>query len=154
MAESTENRIRCALTTMLNDVDKLHLRQLQGEMHACAAKCCEDRVSSVDLVHACIQGCNENLEKAQKVVQNEIFHLQKRFQSCVVRCNNEVKGRISSHPIDQQIKSYETDFEDCIEKCIDSNIALIPFIMKKMKDVLANKPSAGLKEKQMVKSLQ
>ena len=140
MTQNAENRIECALTTMINDADKIHLRKLQAEMHKCAAKCCENKECSIELVHACIEVCSQNLKRAQKVVQSEIIHFQKRLQECVFTCNNDVKKNIEKQPIDLQIKAYESGFDNCVEKCVDTNIALIPFKMKKMKEILAKKP--------------
>lgn len=56
-------------------------------MHLCAAKCCEDRHSSIDLVQGCVERCSGPMTKAQRYVHTEVEEFQGRLQRCVmVRC--------------------------------------------------------------------
>lgn len=38
-------------------------------MHRCAAKCCEDKESSLSSVQSCVERCSGPLNKAQQYVQ-------------------------------------------------------------------------------------
>ena len=48
----------------------------QGDMHRCAARCCDDPSSSIDKVHGCIEQCSIPLQKAQHFVQTQMSDIQ------------------------------------------------------------------------------
>lgn len=56
----------------------------QADMHNCAAKCCEDKLSSIDSVQGCIERCSTPLNKAQRYVHTELEGFQGRLQRCVM----------------------------------------------------------------------
>lgn len=76
MVEEQRTRVEEAMTNMVNEVDKLHLRTMQADMHRCAAKCCENNNLSIERVHQCVENCSVSLNNAQKYVQGEFEHLQ------------------------------------------------------------------------------
>lgn len=53
-------------------------------MHLCAAKCCEDKYSSIDTVQGCVDRCSTPLNKSQRYVQTELEGFQGRLQRCVM----------------------------------------------------------------------
>lgn len=53
-------------------------------MHLCAAKCCEDKKSSIDSVQGCVERCSTPLNKAQRYVHMELEGFQGRLQRCVM----------------------------------------------------------------------
>lgn len=57
---------------------------LQGEMHLCAAKCCDDKNGSIDSVQNCIERCSAPVNRAQQYVQKELSEYQGRLQRCVM----------------------------------------------------------------------
>lgn len=101
MIQQQRQRIESAVTEMIDDMDKTHLRkmqvgsihhkrnpttssQLQNEMHLCAAKCCQDGTSSVDSVQRCVDRCSAPMTRAQNYVQHELGEFQGRLQRCVM----------------------------------------------------------------------
>ncbi|KAJ9579627.1 hypothetical protein L9F63_004706 [Diploptera punctata] len=136
MVEEQKARVEEAMTKMVNDVDKLYLRKMQADMHRCAASCCENNDLSVERVHQCVENCSLHLNNAQKYVHGEFEHFQNRLQRCVMQCNDEIRDKMGPKPTDAEVNRYSLDFERCAVKCVDSHIALLPTIMKKMKEVL------------------
>lgn len=57
---------------------------VQGEMHLCAAKCCDDKNGSIDTVQGCIERCSAPVNRAQQYVQKELGEYQGRLQRCVM----------------------------------------------------------------------
>lgn len=53
-------------------------------MHLCAAKCCQDKMSSIDSVQGCVERCSTPLNKAQRYVHTELEAFQGRLQRCVM----------------------------------------------------------------------
>ena len=53
-------------------------------MHKCAAKCCDDKFSSIDTVQGCIERCSAPLNQAQQFVHTELEGFQGRLQRCVM----------------------------------------------------------------------
>lgn len=66
---------------MLSFISK---KKKKGEMHLCAAKCCEDKNGSIDTVQGCIERCSAPVNRAQQYVQKELGEYQGRLQRCVM----------------------------------------------------------------------
>lgn len=70
-------------------------------MHLCAAKCCDDRQSSIDTVQGCVERCSGSVTKAQRFVHTEVEEFQGRLQRCVMvsaQClSNQIKHIYSKH---------------------------------------------------------
>lgn len=111
MIQQQRQKIEAAVTEMIDDMDKTHLRKMQvsgvrfrgypetdllitkfqNEMHLCAAKCCQDGTSSVDSVQRCVDRCSAPMTRAQNYVQHELGEFQGRLQRCVmvsIHCTN------------------------------------------------------------------
>lgn len=56
----------------------------QGDMHLCAAKCCDDKNASMDNVQGCIERCSAPVNRAQQYLQKELGEYQGRLQRCVM----------------------------------------------------------------------
>ncbi|XP_068622072.1 protein FAM136A isoform X1 [Battus philenor] len=138
MVEAQKYRIEQEMTKMVNELDKSYLRKMQGDMHRCAAKCCDDTQTSLERVHGCIDNCTTALNNANNYVQGEINHFQNRLQRCVMDCNDSARDRLGPDPSQETIDKCTIDFEKCAVKCVDKHMSLIPSMMKTMKSVLAS----------------
>ncbi|KAH8348857.1 hypothetical protein KR084_012006 [Drosophila pseudotakahashii] len=162
MIQQQRQRIEAAVTEMIDDMDKTHLRKMQvsgllsgeisemyllfflsqNEMHLCAAKCCQDGTSSVDSVQRCVDRCSTPMTRAQNYVQHELGEFQGRLQRCVMQCNDDVKVKMPPNPNEDQIAKYTDQFERCAIQCVDKHVGLIPGMMKTMKAVLSKGPES------------
>ncbi|XP_022817070.1 protein FAM136A [Spodoptera litura] len=138
MVEAQKFRIEQEMTNLVNELDKSYLRKMQGDMHRCAAKCCDDPQTSLERVHGCIENCTSSLNQANNYVQGEINHLQNRLQRCVMDCNDHARDRLGPDPSQETIDKCTIEFEKCAVKCVDKHIAIIPSMLKTMKAVLAS----------------
>nr|XP_032525110.1 protein FAM136A-like [Danaus plexippus plexippus] len=117
MVEAQKYRIEQEMTNLVNELDRSYLRKMQGDMHRCAANCCDDQQSSLERVHGCIEKCTTPLNQA----------------------NNYVQVSRPGYPFYMfQIDKATIQFENCAVKCVDKHIGLIPGMMKAMKKVLAS----------------
>jgi hypothetical protein len=57
------------LRNMLNEVDRVHLRALERDMHLCASRCCESQTATIDDVQDCVRECQAPAIRAGKFVQ-------------------------------------------------------------------------------------
>nr|CAD7264870.1 unnamed protein product [Timema shepardi]CAD7440260.1 unnamed protein product [Timema bartmani] len=137
MVEEQKERVETAMQKLVNDVDKIYLRKLQGDMHRCAAKCCDNNDLTVEKVHQCVERCSISLHQAQNFVQVEIDHMHNRLQRCVMQCNDEIKDKMGPNPNENEVMRYTQMFEKCTVKCVDTHIDLIPNLLARMKQVLA-----------------
>ncbi|XP_065367946.1 protein FAM136A-like [Calliphora vicina] len=142
MIQQQRQRIEQAVTEMIDDMDKTHLRKMQTDMHLCAAKCCQDTSASVDSVQRCVDRCSQPLTRAQNYVQHELGEFQGRLQRCVMQCNDDIKVKMPANPKEDDIAKFTDQFERCAIKCVDKHVGLIPTMMKTMKSVLAKGPEA------------
>lgn len=134
-----QKRIEDATKRLVHEIDAEYLRRMQAVMHRCAARCCEDKTSSMESVHRCIQNCSVPLTEAQNYVQEEFSSCQNRLQRCVLECNDTIKDKMGASPSETEVKKYNLEFENCAIKCVDKHVEVLPSMMKRMKDVLSKK---------------
>lgn len=98
---------------MLNEVDRVHLRSLERDMHLCASKCCESQTATIDDVQDCVRECQTPAIKAGKFVQVGTLSKQKssmftsnisfqdeveRFHGflsrCILQCQDDIKDKV------------------------------------------------------------
>lgn len=86
ISEDQQSRIKEAVTEMIHEVYKTHLRKMQSNMHLCAVNCCDDlvRQPSLDSVQSCIEDCTIPLMRAQDYMQHELGIFQTKLQNCVL----------------------------------------------------------------------
>ncbi|XP_017776548.1 PREDICTED: protein FAM136A-like [Nicrophorus vespilloides] len=137
MVEQQRQRVEQEMTKLVDELDKQYLRQMQADMHRCAAKCCDDKSVSLERVQQCVEHCSGPLNKSQGYVQSELEGLQNRLQRCVMECNDDIKLKMGPNPSESEVNRYSLMFENCAVKCVDKHVELIPSVMKAMKTVLA-----------------
>ncbi|KAF0308304.1 Protein FAM136A [Amphibalanus amphitrite] len=136
MAEAAQERVQTSMTSMVDDIDKSYLRKMQGDMHRCAARCCDDPSSSIDKVHGCIEQCSIPLQKAQHFVQTQMSDIQERLQRCVMQCQDKIKDKVGPNTTEAEVQGYKVEFEECAVKCVDDSIATFPNHARRIKDHL------------------
>ncbi|CAB0035429.1 unnamed protein product [Trichogramma brassicae] len=139
MVEEQRKRVEEQMTKIVEDIDRTHLRKMQADMHRCAATCCDDKTSSIQRVHNCVENCSIPLNQAQQYVQGEFERVQNRLQRCVMECNDKIKDQMGPNPTQSQVNQYSTEFEKCATKCVDTYCDLLPQLEKTMKSFLASK---------------
>ncbi|XP_077298988.1 protein FAM136A-like [Arctopsyche grandis] len=140
MVEQQKRRLEHLMSELVDDLDRSHLRKMQGDMHRCAARCCDNTSYSLDKTHACIENCSTPLNNANNYVQSELTHLQNRLQRCVMQCNDEIREIMEINPTQQQADRYTAKFEDCAVKCVDKHVDSMPKLLQTMKSVLMKGP--------------
>lgn len=137
MAELASARVKEAINSMLENIDKSCLRKMQGDMHRCAAKCCDQTNTSMEDVHKCIETCGKPVSNAQTYLQNELTNYQDRIQRCVMQCQDNIRDKLSPNTTEAEVGGYKKDFEACVVKCADTHIALIPAMLGRIKEMLS-----------------
>ncbi|BES92358.1 Eukaryotic protein of unknown function (DUF842) [Nesidiocoris tenuis] len=139
MVDAQARKAEDAMKKIIDEIDQQHLRKIQANMHRCAARCCDSTTDSMEQVQNCVQQCSVTLKQAEAIVQNEFTSTQNRFQRCVMECNDAVKDRMGPSPSESEMPKYQSEFENCASKCVDKHVALLPTMMKRMKELLASK---------------
>jgi len=134
MAEAAQSRVQNAMKDFINQVDRTKLRNLEREMHLCAANCCTDQVSNIDEVHRCVERCQAPTQRAQQYVQSELQHFQDSLSRCVLSCQDEVKDKVGPNTPEAEITKYRKNFETCAISCCDKNIEKLPSLLIKIKE--------------------
>ncbi|KAF8774737.1 protein FAM136A-like [Argiope bruennichi] len=139
MAELASARVKEAINSLLEDIDRSCMRNMQGDMHRCAAKCCDNRSLSMEETHQCIESCSKTITEAQNFLQNELTNYQDRIQRCVMQCQDSIRDKVTPSTTEAEVSAFKKDFESCVVKCADTHIALIPSMLKRIKEVLQSK---------------
>ena len=53
-------------------------------------------------------------------------------------CNDKIRDKVTSTTNDDDMFRFRGQMEECIVKCGEDHIALVPEMMKRLKDVLEN----------------
>lgn len=136
MAEAAQARVQEAVNNLVDELDKSKLRKLQGDMHRCAAACCDRGDSTLEQVHRCIEDCSSRVSSAQNVIQSELNNFQERLQRCVLQCQDKVRDQILPTTTENQAKAFRGDYERCVVQCADDHVDLVPGLLKRMKDTV------------------
>lgn len=56
-----------------------------------------------------------------------------------MQCQDEIRDRITPTSTEVEVGTFKKDFEQCVVKCADSHIDLIPSMLKRIKTVLLQK---------------
>ncbi|XP_078034976.1 protein FAM136A [Augochlora pura] len=139
MVEEQRRRVEEHMSKMVEQIDKSYIRKMQGDMHRCAATCCDNETYSMQKVHHCVENCSTSLNKAQHYIQGEFERVQNRLQRCVMDCNDKIKDQMGPHPTQSDVDRYSDEFDKCATKCVDSYLDMLPTLEKTMKKVLASK---------------
>ncbi|XP_012275447.1 protein FAM136A isoform X2 [Orussus abietinus] len=111
----------------------------QGDMHRCAAKCCDNETYSSQKVRSCVDNCSTSLNQAHEYMQAEFERTQNRLQRCIMECNDNIRDKMGSSPAQNEVNTYVDDFERCATKCVDNYCGLLPSLESNMKKVLASR---------------
>ncbi|XP_055980110.1 protein FAM136A-like [Sorex fumeus] len=95
----------------------------------CSASCCGDTQ-----VHRCIERCHALLAQAQALAMGELEKFQDCLAQYTMHCNDKVKDSLDAGSKELQVKRR---LENCVTKCVDDHIHLIPTMTKKMKESLS-----------------
>uniref|UniRef100_A0A670J274 Protein FAM136A n=2 Tax=Podarcis muralis TaxID=64176 RepID=A0A670J274_PODMU len=131
MAEAQQLRVQEAIDGMVQGLERENIRKMQGIMFRCSATCCENNKASMQQVHQCIERCHAPLAQAQAVVTQELERFQDRLARCTMHCNDQAKDSLDSGSKEKQIK---LQLDNCVTKCVDDHMHLIPSMTKKMKE--------------------
>uniref|UniRef100_A0A8C5SH67 Protein FAM136A n=1 Tax=Laticauda laticaudata TaxID=8630 RepID=A0A8C5SH67_LATLA len=134
MAEAQQLRVQEAIDGMVQGLEREHIRKMQGLMFRCSAACCENPQASMQQVHQCIERCHAPLAQAQALVTQELERFQGRLSRCTMHCNDKAKDAAEAGSQEPQVKR---QLENCVMKCVDEHVRLIPSMTKKMKESLA-----------------
>ncbi|XP_033251677.1 protein FAM136A-like [Drosophila miranda] len=140
MVEQQRKRLEVALSDMIEDMYRTHLRRMQSKMHRCAARCCDDEHGTLESVQNCIEKCAGPLMDAQDYLQHELGQFQNRLQNCVKDCNSDVRSRLPNNPNDKDMSRSQHLFEHCTGNCVDKYINLLPGLLKSIRQTLDRGP--------------
>ncbi|KAH8277581.1 hypothetical protein KR018_001684 [Drosophila ironensis] len=156
MVEQQKKRLENAISDMIEDMYRTHLRRMQvsevagsqialrikhvpipkSKMHVCAARCCDDEKGTLESVQNCIEKCAAPLMDAQDYLQHELGQFQNRLQSCVRDCNTDARSSLPRNPNDSDMSRSQHLFENCTGNCVEKHINLLPGLLKSIKQTL------------------
>ncbi|KAM3926080.1 protein FAM136A [Leptodactylus fuscus] len=134
MAEEYQNRLQNAVDTMVKSLERENIRKMQKKMFGCSAECCDNDKASMQQVHNCIERCHAPLAQAQSLVTSELERFQDRLGRCTMHCNDVAKDSLDSGSKESAARA---QLENCVMKCAEDHMNLIPSMTKKLKDALA-----------------
>jgi len=132
-AMEAQKRVQDEMGSVINEIDKSHLRRIQRQMHECAAKCCASETASLEDTHSCIERCSGTVHKAQNYVQNEVGGFQERLQRCVLDCQDKSRDKLTANASDGEIERLKNEFEVCAVHCVNENLTVLPALLKRMR---------------------
>ncbi|KAJ1091573.1 hypothetical protein NDU88_004692 [Pleurodeles waltl] len=132
--EEQQLRLQKAVDAMVEGLERENIRVMQGKMFRCSAECCETQGASMKQVHQCIERCHTPMGHAQSTVTGELERFQNRLARCTMNCNDKAKDALDSGGKEPQVK---LQLENCVSRCADEHMNLIPSMTRKLKESLA-----------------
>lgn len=137
MVDKQKTLLENALSNVLEDLDKSHLRHLQAEMHKCAAKCCENTAVSIEQNYRCVEKCAVKSEQAEEYVVTQFISFLAQLQKCADKCNDDVKSKMGAKVSEGKYSKFKSEIDNCLVVCVEKHIAILPNFVKHVKDELA-----------------
>ncbi|XP_014672247.1 PREDICTED: protein FAM136A-like [Priapulus caudatus] len=136
MADAAQARVQSAMTKMFEDLDRSHLRNMQGDMYRCSTACCDDKGRNMDQVQKCVDRCSKPIYQAQNFIQGEIQNYQDRLQRCALKCQDDTRDQVTPSTSEAEMARLKDKMEGCVVRCADEHIQLVPALMKRIQEVL------------------
>lgn len=137
MAEVHQARVQTVIEDMVQNLERDHIRKMQGRMFKCSAECCEASTDSMSQVHHCIERCHTPLAQAQGLVTSELEKFQDRLSRCTMHCSDKAKDLLDSGAKEPAARAL---MEGCVGSCVDDHVNLIPSMTRRLKDNLDSIP--------------
>jgi len=134
--DQVQSRVQNAITSLLEKLDREYLRQIQGDMYRCNAKCCDDESLGMDRVQRCIEGCSAPLTSSQKYIEGEISNFQNRLQRCAYQCQDNTRDKVTPSSTEAEMAGYKSEMETCIIQCADDHICVADNMLVRMRETL------------------
>ena len=137
MAQDAQRRVQDGVTKLLGDLDSTVLRKIQQQTFQCSADCCVSKSATSEEVATCVENCSLKFRKAQNYITNELTGFQGRLERCALTCQDSIRDKMTADTTDQQMKKLEGQFDQCVVKCADDTLKVLPDMFKKMKDIIS-----------------
>ncbi|KAI1722710.1 Acetylation, Phosphoprotein [Ditylenchus destructor] len=129
--EKTQQRIKKSVDGFVDDLDKQHLREFQRVMFKCSASCVEDKRSDRSSVEDCIEKCSTDMKRIQAKLEQELGTLQEQLSRCSMTCYDKQIQKFGTDPntySEDQMTKFKQNLDQCVAKCADDHIQLLPSI--------------------------
>lgn len=131
-----ESKIQSAFSDLVEDIDRNKMRNIQHEMHLCAAQCCSNKAFNSEATHKCIENCSVPLRNSQNIMTNELNELQGRIQRCIQSCTDKAKDKFMNDNSENKVQMYQAELTDCASACVDHHIELFPSYKKRIYEAI------------------
>lgn len=142
-AQALNMKMENEARSMIDSVEKDHLRIFGRNVHQCALKCYDQNYATTDQLHSCSKKCEIPHQQASHLIQQEINQFQNRINRSLEDCHDKAR--------DVMVPGYENDMkklqkvEDtllaCMAKNVDEHVKLLPSIKQRIVQQLKQIPS-------------
>ncbi|VDK64850.1 unnamed protein product [Anisakis simplex] len=132
--EATQKRMKTAVDSMIDEIDRKYLRDVQKKMFVCSSKCCDDKSMTREDVENCVDRCNTTMKNAQTTLESELGELQGQLSRCAMTCYDKLVQKYGPDPgkySDSQMIAFNEQLEGCVSGCADEHIKLLPKIKER-----------------------
>lgn len=123
-----DNKLQDAVNRMVERLDRNVLRKMQQEGYECAARVFDNKSWSSEQLAAAVERCQMPTQQINQFMQQEMNNFQSRIQRGVQDCQDRAQDSLpaGSQPSEAQIARAQKDMEVCVNKCVDTHVALLP----------------------------
>jgi len=113
--------------SMLDEIEKVHVRPLARKSYLCAASCYDKagKTGSSDQIQNCIQTCQMPFQQAQSYVNSEIQQFQDRLTRGMMQCNDEARDAMYSTNGSSSTNISNDAVAKCFTSCVDKHMQLL-----------------------------
>uniref|UniRef100_A0A915EHA9 Protein FAM136A n=1 Tax=Ditylenchus dipsaci TaxID=166011 RepID=A0A915EHA9_9BILA len=129
--EKTQQRIKEAVNTLVDDLDRNYLRDVQLQMFNCSARCCENKSTSREVMEKCVDDCNLGMKRIQAKMEEELGTLQSQLSRCSMSCYDKQVQQFGPDPQKYDEKTmvkFGQNLDKCVSACATDHINLLPQI--------------------------
>eukprot|EP00879_Flechtneria_rotunda_P011025 GHRR01011520.1.p1 GENE.GHRR01011520.1~~GHRR01011520.1.p1 ORF type:complete len:142 (+),score=37.72 GHRR01011520.1:218-643(+) len=109
-------QLQTAMGGVMDELQRSSLIPLQKEAFICSANCC-DQHQDMRALQQCTVNCQRKVEAAHQVLYGNLEDFQKRFQRCLMRCDDLARESLPSRPNDKDISKAQDKQLSCMDAC-------------------------------------
>ncbi|KAI9916494.1 hypothetical protein PsorP6_017989 [Peronosclerospora sorghi] len=134
-----DTKLQDAVQRMADRLDRTMLRAIQRDGYVCAANVFENTNWSSDQLAAAVERCQQPVQQLHELLQLELQKFQTRVQRCAEDCKDKAQDSLptSANPSDAQIARAQKGMEQCVGRCVDSHVSLLPTISARIEQAVA-----------------
>eukprot|EP00878_Enallax_costatus_P017603 GHUV01018495.1.p1 GENE.GHUV01018495.1~~GHUV01018495.1.p1 ORF type:complete len:142 (+),score=38.41 GHUV01018495.1:157-582(+) len=118
-------KLQHAIEGAMDEMQRKGLVPMQKEAFLCSARCC-DQTQDMQQLQQCTVNCQQKIQAAHQMLYGSLEDFQRRFQRCLMRCDDQARDALPSDPKEKDISKAQANAASCMDACANEYAGKVP----------------------------